>query len=199
MLEFEIGEEVELAPGFDHLYNPDIRNGFKGVFVGCRAIIKDRRKDGDGFPHVFVEWKKDWRYNGMADGWTFATHFRRIEKSLLSPQDNADLIIKDMIDTAKARVEEEQDICPGCGESHGDVQATYVEKALKAEHNIVEADGFIAISVHPVPVEDDDEYIYYVGEIVQAALDPMAIEAVEEQIINLAAQIIVDRANGYEA
>lgn len=66
---------VELKPGFEEFY-PD------NVIVGSRGWITKERTDSDRFDLVFIEWDKEhWRYSGQPDGWTFASHFREVEKT----------------------------------------------------------------------------------------------------------------------
>jgi hypothetical protein len=192
--DFEAGDEVELMPGFDHLYNPAPLEGrFEGVFVGCRATIKGRRNDSVGFPHVFVEWKKDdWRYQGMPDGWTFENHFRKTKPSVTEKLDNADLIIKDYIKKAEAQVKDEDRPCEHCGEVHSARQVEFIENLYDVEDKLLRSDAYFILTI--LPEQGDGALKVFESSLNHASLSDTAQEALEREIIRLAAELIVRRS-----
>lgn len=190
----EPGDGVELAPGFDHLYNPNPLEGrFTGVFVGCRAKVKDKRDDSVGFPHIFIEWDKDdWRYEGMEDGWTFENHFRKVPQRISEVQDNSDLIIRDFIKQqvtdAEDRVRQE-DTCGHCGQVHSERQVDFVENLMGAEDKILRSDGYFILALTP---SGSNTEVYRTA----AALTEDIEEEMEREIIRIAAELILQRSRG---
>jgi hypothetical protein len=142
--EFSIGQRVELAVGFDHLYNPF-------ALVGAKGVVKDTRTM-EGHPHIYIVWDKDdWRYNGMPDGWTYASHFKATHLYAAGKVDNESLIVE-MV--AKANADR---LCPHCGEDHSnDRNAKYLEEAVKAEESIVGGDAFMVFTAKRIEDEGWD-------------------------------------------
>jgi hypothetical protein len=183
------GDEIELVPGFDHLYNPDPLEGhLEGAYVGCRATIKDKREDEVGYPHIFVEWDKDdWRYHGMPDGWTYENHFRKVPKRITEKQDNSDLIIRDYVKRAQEQVAREDDRCQSCGEIHSERQVEFIEGLVGAEDKILRSDAYLIMTF--TPTGDNTEVFQTAG----ALSEEMELE-MEAEIIRLAAELILRRS-----
>ena len=46
------------------------------AYGGSLGYVKDTRIDEFEFEKIYISWdRKDWRYNGQKDGWTYASHF----------------------------------------------------------------------------------------------------------------------------
>lgn len=111
--ELLVGSYVELLP--------DRENVYKRAVAGTRGTIRASKRDDFGYQKVYIEWDKaHWRYNGEADGWTLAAHFRPVE----------DIGDHDLMD----EILHEDEPCPHCGEMHGDhVHQEEVEELSQEE------------------------------------------------------------------
>lgn len=137
-----VGAKVKLKDGPDALYAK--------AFVGSEGWIKDIKLDEDGFELAYVVWdKKDWRYNGQDDGWTFASHFDLIT---LAKEGGTPRLL---VEAHKKR-------------GFDDIEK-YIEEVEKAFESIAGSEGFLVLSVHRMPDPKNPKNIYFIPHLRSAS------------------------------
>lgn len=145
-----IGDIVELTEGNEDFY--------LGVLPESMGIIKDRKTDDEGFELFYIEWS-DEEYE---DGWTFASHFRIVQKD------------GDVIASFENQEENATD--------------QYINEITEAFDDVSESEGFMTLSISRV-VNPDNEVVYLMPRIHMLAATKEANMAIEAQIIQMASDI----------
>lgn len=174
--QIEIGDRVELLPGKDNVYDK--------AQEGAQGIILNQKMD-EGFSMVFIEWDKDVRaYQGEEDCWTFESHFRIVadedEESFFSVIENPQAFLDEVLARAKA-----------AGRVDDDHIDAFLERLDGTVNSLKDSEGFLLISVQkkevpPEHKETDGPEFMLVPEIHTGVLSPLAMAAIEAEIVQLA-------------
>lgn len=169
MSDFPIDSRVALRPGMEKVYTRAV--------AGSEGWVRDRKSDPDGFPLVRIEWDKSrWRYNGQADGWTFADHFKLLEEP--APQ------VEEEIEPEEFLVQLRPEIEPKGRD--WDQIGDYVEELSDAMEAASESEGFFMIVIRRKVNDDNPNEVMFFPSIYDNALSDEARCVIDAQLAECA-------------